>query len=251
MRTQLSLLLASAVLFSMAVIPPAYAQVRNVVIVHGALADGSGWRKVHDLLVAKGYKVTVVQPPMTSLRDDVAATRRILDLQDGPSVLVGHSYGGMIITEAGNADNVAGLVYIAAFQPDEGETLLDLAGKMPPATTGILSTPDGFLYLDPKVYAQDFAADLPKEEALFMANSQVFPSKAAFETRIGQPAWKKKKSWALIATDDRAINPDLMRAMAKRASSKPVEVKGSHAVFMSQPDAVAQLIEEASRNPSN
>lgn len=249
MRTQISLLLASTMLLASAFIVPARAaQIKNVVIVHGALADGSGWRQVFDLLTAKGYKVTIVQPPMTSLQADVEATKRILDLQDGPSILVGHSYGGMIITEAGNADKVAGLVYIAAFQPDAGETLLDLASKIAPASKGITATSDDFLYLDPKVFAADFAADVPKADAEFMAHSQVFPAKAAFETKIKQPAWKTKKSWALIATDDRAINPDLMRFMAKRAGSKPVEVKASHAVFMSQPAAVANLIEEAANS---
>lgn len=244
--TELSLLLAGVTMLGFAAIVPAHAaQIRNVVIVHGALADGSGWRKVYDLLSAKGYRVTIVQPPMTSLQDDVAATKRILDLQDGPSILVGHSYGGMVITEAGNADNVAGLVYIAAFQPDAGETLLNIAGKIPAATTGIKATSDEFLYLDPKVYAADFAADLPKAEAEFMAHSQVFPAKAAFDTRIKQPAWKTKKSWALIAADDRAIHPDLLRFMAKRAGSESAEVKASHAVFMSQPAAVANLIENA------
>lgn len=249
MRTQISLLLASTMLLASAFIVSARAaQIKNVVIVHGALADGSGWRQVFDLLTAKGYKVTIVQPPMTSLQADVEATKRILDLQDGPSILVGHSYGGMIITEAGNADKVAGLVYIAAFQPDAGETLLDLASKIAPASKGITATSDDFLYLDPKVFAADFAADVPKADAEFMAHSQVFPAKAAFDTKITQPGWKTKKSWALIATDDRAINPDLMRFMAKRAGSKPVEVKGSHAVFMSQPAAVANLIEEVANS---
>ena len=248
MRTQISLLLASTMMLASAFIVPARAaDIKNVVIVHGALADGSGWRKVFDLLTAKGYKVTIVQPPMTSLQADVEATKRILALQDGPSILVGHSYGGMIVTEAGTADKVAGLVYIAAFQPDAGETLLDLASKIAPASKGITATSDDFLYLDPKVFAADFAADVPKAEAEFMAHSQVFPAKAAFDTKITQPGWKTKKSWALIATDDRAINPDLMRFMAKRAGSKPVEVKGSHAVFMSQPAAVANLIEEAAK----
>lgn len=248
MRNQISLLLASSMLLASAFIVPARAaEVKNVVIVHGALADGSGWRKVFDLLTAKGYKVTIVQPPMTSLQADVEATKRILDLQDGPSILVGHSYGGMIVTEAGRGDKVAGLVYIAAFQPDAGETLLDLASKMAPASKGITATADNFLYLDPKVFAADFAADVPKAEAEFMAHSQVFPAKAAFETKITEPGWKTKQSWALIATEDRAINPDLMRFMAKRAGSKPVEVKGSHAVFMSQPNAVASLIEDAAK----
>ncbi|MBK5959251.1 alpha/beta hydrolase [Rhodoplanes elegans] len=246
--TQLTLAVAGSTLLALAAFTPAYAApIKNVVIVHGALADGSGWRKVHDLLKQKGYKVTIVQPPMTSLQDDVRATRRILDLQQGPSLLVGHSYGGMIVTEAGNADNVAGLVYIAAFQPDAGETLLDLAGKIPAATKGIMATSDEYLYLDPKVYAADFAADVPAAEAEFMAASQVFPSKAAFETKVTTPAWKSKKSWALVATDDRAISPDLMRMMARRAESETVEVKASHAVFMSKPDAVATLIEDAAK----
>jgi pimeloyl-ACP methyl ester carboxylesterase len=223
------------------------AEIRNVVIVHGALADGSGWRKVHDLLKARGYRVTIVQPPMTSLEADVTATRRILDLQDGPSLLVGHSYGGVVITEAGNAANVAGLVYIAAFQPDEGETLLSLGGTIPAPTTGILATADEFLYLDPKVFAADFAADVPLADAEFMANSQVFPARASFDTKIRQPAWKTRKSWALVAADDRAIHPDLLRMMARRAGSETVEVKASHAVFMSQPGAVADLIEKAAR----
>jgi pimeloyl-ACP methyl ester carboxylesterase len=249
--TQLSISFASSALLALATFTPAYAApIKNVVIVHGSLADGSGWRKVHNLLTAKGYNVKIVQAPMTTLQEDVNATTRMLDLQDGPSILVGHSYGGMVITEAGNADNVAGLVYIAAFQPDEGENLLQLAERTPPATTGIKATEDGFLYLDPAVYAADFAADVPKAEAKFMANSQVFPAKAAFEAKIKNAAWKSKKSWALIAKDDRAIHPDLMRTMAKRAGSNSVEVKGSHAVFMSQPDAVVRLIEKAANDLS-
>lgn len=244
--THPSLLLAGILTLGLSAFAPAQAaQVKNVVIVHGALADGSGWRKVHDLLVARDYNVTIVQPPMTSLEADVQATRRILDLQAGPSILVGHSYGGMVITEAGNAGNVAGLVYIAAFQPDAGETLLQLAAKMPAATSGISATADEFLYLDPKVYAQDFAADLPPADAAFMARSQVFPSKASFDTPIKEAAWKTRKSWALVAAQDRAIHPDLMRMMARRAGSKAVEVKASHAVFMSQPQAVVDLIVDA------
>jgi pimeloyl-ACP methyl ester carboxylesterase len=246
-----SLLLTSVLAFSLpGSVAAQAAQIKNIVIVHGALADGSGWRKVYDLLTARAYKVTIVQQPMTSLQDDVQATRRVLDLQDGPSILVGHSYGGMVITEAGNASNVAGLVYVAAFQPDAGETLLELAAKVPAATKGISATPDEFLYLDPAVYANDFAADLPRADAEFMARSQVFPAKASFDTRIKEAAWRSKKSWALVATDDRAIHPDLMRLMARRASSKAVEVKASHAVFMSQPKAVADLIEDAARTLS-
>jgi len=220
-------------------------QIRNVVIVHGALTDGSGWRKVYDRLTARGFKVTVVQPPMTSFQEDVNAAKRILDLQDGPSILVGHSYGGMVITEAGNGSNVAGLVYIAAFQPDAGESLHDLAGRIPAATKGITVTTDEFIYLDPKVYVSDFAADIPRAEADFMARSQVFPAKVSFDAKIKQAAWKTKRSWALIAADDRAIHPDLMRMMAQRAGSQSMEVKASHAVFLSQPDVVARLIEDA------
>ena len=244
--TQLSLSLAGGMLCALAAVAPASAApIKNVVIVHGALADGSGWRKVHDLLRQRGYKVTIVQPPMTSLRDDVDATHRILNLQDGPSLLIGHSYGGMVVTQAGNADSVAGLVYVAAFQPDVGESLIDLAAKTPPATTGIAATSDEFLYLDPRVFAADFAADLPAADAEFMANSQVFPAKAAFEAKIEQPAWKTKKSWALVASEDRAIHPELMRTMAQRAGSTTVEVKASHAVYVSKPDDVAALIVDA------
>lgn len=245
---KLPLLLAGTLALSISDVAPVQAApVRNVVIVHGALADGSGWRKVHDLLATRGYKVTIVQQPMTSLQDDVQATRRILDLQEGPSVLVGHSYGGMVITEAGTAGNVAGLVYVAAFQPDAGETLLGLAAQIPAATQGISATTDGFLYLDPRVYAEDFAADLPRADAEFMARSQVFPAQASFNAGIREVAWRSKKSWALVPTDDRAIHPDLLRMMAKRAGSQSIEVKASHAVFMSQPQAVAGLIEEAAR----
>lgn len=225
----------------------AQAPIQNIVIVHGALADGSGWRQVHDILKRKGFRVAVVQPPMTSLSEDVTATRRILDLQDGPSLLVGHSYGGMIITEAGNAANVAGLVYIAAFQPDSGENLLDLAERIAPATTGIKATADGFLYLDPAVFAADFAGDIAPADAEFMAISQVLPARIAFEARITEAAWKNRRSWALIPRDDRAINPELMRQLAARAGSEVVEVPGSHAVFMSQPAAVADVIETAAK----
>ncbi len=238
--------IAGGVLLAVQVVAPAAADpIRNVVIVHGALVDGSGWRAVYDRLTAKGYEVTIVQPPMTSLADDVAATQRILGLQDGPAVLVGHSYGGVIITEAGTGENVAGLVYVAAFQPDAGETLLDLASGTPGASTGITPTADGFLYLDPSVFAADFAADVPEADAEFLAHSQVFPAAAAFETEITAPAWREKPSFALIATEDRAINPDLMRRMAERAGSTTEEIAASHAVFLSQPDAVAAFIEEA------
>ncbi len=238
--------LAGAALLALTAAIPARAEpVRNVVIVHGALVDGSGWRAVYDLLTERGYAVTIVQPPMTTLEADVAATHRILAMQDGPSVLVGHSYGGIIITEAGTTDDVAGLVYIAAFQPGAGETLAGLAAETPGATTGIKATPDGFLYLDPAVFAADFAGDIPRADAEFLGHSQVFPAQVTFETKITEPAWKTKPSWALIPTSDRAINPDLMRRMAERAGSTVEETDASHAVFLSQPEAVAALIETA------
>ncbi|MBB6222344.1 alpha/beta fold hydrolase [Rhizobium leguminosarum] len=224
------------------------AAVKNIVIVHGALADGSGWRKATEILQKRGFNVTIVQEPITSLDDDVAATKRVLDLQDGPSLLVGHSYGGMVITEAGNAPNVAGLVYVAAFQPDKGESLLSLASSKPAGSMDIKETKDGkYLYLDPAAFAADFAADLPQAEADFLARSQVFASKQAFSAKIAEPAWRTKPSWSIVATEDRAINPELERDMAKRAGSEVTEIKASHAVFASQAEKVADIIEKAAR----
>ncbi|MBB3457192.1 pimeloyl-ACP methyl ester carboxylesterase [Rhizobium sp. BK313] len=230
------------------------AEVKNIVIVHGAFADGSGWRTVSDILTKDGYKVAIVQEPLISLADDVAATKRVLDLQNGPSVLVGHSYGGMVISDAGNADNVAALVYVAAFQPDKGESLAKLVESKPVEhmrKNGVKATPDGFLYMDPEAVHEMFAADLPQAEADFIGRSQVFASQKAFGTEAGEPAWKKKPSFALVATEDRSINPDLERSMAKRAGSKIYEAKASHAVFLSKPNDVAKLIEEAAKAVSN
>lgn len=222
------------------------AEVKNIVIVHGALADGSGWRKATDILERRGFNVTIVQEPITSLADDVAATKRVLDLQDGPALLVGHSYGGMVITEAGNSMNVAGLVYVAAFQPDKGESLLDLASSKPASGMNIRETKDGkYLYLDPAGFAADFAADLPKAEVAFLAKSQVFASKDVFSAKVSEPAWRTKKSWSIVATDDHSINPELERGMAKRAGSAVTEIKASHAVFASQPEKVADVIAAA------
>ena len=196
------------------------APIHNIVIVHGALADGSGWRRTTQLLEQQGFNVTVVQEPITSLEDDVAATDRVLALQDGPVLLVGHSYGGMVITAAGNDPRVAGLVYVAAFEPAKGESLIDLASSKPPAGNSVKETADGkYLYLDPAAFAADFAADAPKDVSAFMAKSQVFAAKEAFVTKAGDPAWATKKSWAIVATQDRSINPDLERSMAKRAGS--------------------------------
>ncbi|CAN7531507.1 alpha/beta hydrolase [Rhizobium sp. LjRoot98] len=224
------------------------AEVKNIVIVHGALADGSGWRKASDILVERGFNVTIVQQPITSLADDIAATNRVLDLQDGPTLLVGHSYGGMVITEAGRSPIVAGLVYVAAFQPDKGESLLSLASSKPAGGMNIRETKDGkYVYLDPAAFANDFAADLPKDDAAFLARSQVFASKEAFSARIADPAWKTKPSWAIVATADRSINPELEREMARRAGSTVTEVVSSHAVFSSQPQKVADVIETAAK----
>jgi pimeloyl-ACP methyl ester carboxylesterase len=223
--------------------------IKNVVLVHGAFADGSGWEAVAKSLLAKGYNVSIVQEPETSFADDVKATQRVLDMQTGPVVLVGHSYGGAIITEAGNDPKVAALVYVAALQPDAGETSGTLLSKMPAAGKGIKQTPDGFLYLDPSLFAADFAADLPKPQAEMMGRSQVFVAASAFNAPITKAAWKTKPSWAIVATEDRSINPDLERFMAKRANSKTAEVKAAHDVYMAQPVAVVKFIDEAAKTP--
>ena len=225
------------------------AEIKNIVIVRGALADGSGWRKTTEILEKHGFKVTIVQEPITSLADDVAATNRVLDLQIGPSLLVGHSYGGIVITEAGSRPDVVGLVYVAAFQPDKGESLISLASSKPAGSMNIRETKDGqYLYLDPATFAADFAADLPRSEADFMTKSQVFAAKAAFTAKVDDPAWRSKKSWSIVASDDRSINPDLERDMAKRAGSEVTEIKASHAVFASQPEKVAAVIEKAAKD---
>jgi pimeloyl-ACP methyl ester carboxylesterase len=226
------------------------APVKNIVLVHGYFADGSGWQAVSKILTRDGYKVSVVQEPETSFDDDVKATTRVVDAQDGPSILVGHSYGGAVVTEAGNDDRVAGLVYVAAFQPDTGETPLELTKKMPPATKAIKATADGHLYIDPANFHEDFAADLPAAEASFMAISQVTPAAQSFGVPITHAAWRTKPSWAVVATADRAINPDLERFMTQRAGSKTVEINSSHVAYMSHPAEVAKLIEQAAAQSS-
>ncbi|WP_293794618.1 alpha/beta hydrolase [uncultured Pantoea sp.] len=224
--------------------------VKNIVLVHGAFVDGSGWNPVARILDKDGYKVSIVQEPQTSLADDAAATRRVLALQQGKSLLVGHSYGGMIISDAGNDPSVAGLVYIAAFQPEQGESLLSLAKKYPPAAQSIAETPDHYLYLKPEKFHADFAADLPVKETDLLARSQVMPAVAAFAAPAGIPAWKTKPSWAVVATEDRAINPQLERFMAQRAHSSVTELKGNHAIYASQPKEIAAVIEKAARSLS-
>ncbi len=226
------------------------APVKNIVLVHGYFADGSGWQAVTKILTRDGYKVSVVQEPETSFEDDVKATTRVVDAQDGPSILVGHSYGGAVVTEAGNDSKVAGLVYVAAFQPDTGESPLELTKKMPPATTAIKATADGHLYIDPASFHADFAADLPVAETSFMAASQVTPAAQSFGIPITHAAWRTKPSWAVVATSDRAINPDLERFMTQRAGSKTVEINSSHVAYMSHPAEVAKLIEQAAARSS-
>lgn len=224
-------------------------RVRNIVLVHGAWADGSGWKGVYDILVREGYNVSIVQEPETSFKDDVAATKRILALQDGPCILVAHSYGGSVITEAGTDPSVAGLVYVAAHMPDAGENEADLGTRFPSdlsRSAAIKKTADGFTYLDPAQFHEYFAADLSTEQAAFMARSQVFNFADNFKAVITTPAWKGKPSWMLVPTKDRTINPDLERWYAARANSHKVEVLGaSHSVYVSRPKEVAALIGEA------
>jgi len=248
MRTPSLLSLTLAALASVAAHGAGAAEIKNIVIVHGAFADSSGWRSVTEILEKQGYKVALVQNPITSLQDDVDATHRVLDMQDGPSILVGHSYGGVVITEAGNHPNVAGLVYVAAYQPTKGESLITLVTETPGPSREIKATKDDkFLYLDPAAFGRDFAADVPAADSAFMAKSQVLASKAAFSTPVGDPAWRNKKSWAMVATNDRTISPDLERRLAARAGSKVVEVPSSHAMFLSQPAKVAEVIVTAAR----
>jgi pimeloyl-ACP methyl ester carboxylesterase len=226
-------------------------RVRNIVLVHGAWADGSGWKGVYDILVKDGYNVSIVQEPETSFKEDVAATKRVLAQQDGPSILVGHSYGGAVITEAGTDPSVAGLVYIAAHMPDSGEKESEDGKRFPSdlAKSGaIKKTPDGFTYIDPAQFHELFAADLPGDQAAFMARSQVLNFADNFAATITTAAWRSKPSWMLVAGSDRAISPDLERWYAKRAQSHTIEVAGaSHAVYVSHPKEVADLIESAAR----
>ena len=221
----------------------------SVVLVHGGFVDGSGWRGVYDILVKDGYHVTVVQNPTLSLDDDVAVTRRAIAAAPGPVILVGHSYGGVVVTQAGNDPKVVGLVYIAAFAPDSGESVSALIANPAPGAPAppILPPQEGFLFLDKAKFAASFAADVSRKEADFMANSQVPWGVAALDGKVTQAAWKAKPSWYLVATEDRMIPPPAQQGMSKRAGSTVVEVKGSHAVYVSQPAAVAELIGKAAR----
>jgi pimeloyl-ACP methyl ester carboxylesterase len=219
----------------------------NIVLVHGGFVDGSGWEDVYDNLSKDGYAVSIVQNPTISLADDVAATERIIAAQEGPVLLVGHSYGGAVITEAGNDPRVAGLVYIAAFAPDRDESVATLIKDPPPGAPvpPIMPPQDGFLFLDKSKFPASFAADVAPARAAFMADSQVPWGVAALTGTISEPAWKTKPSWYMVATEDRMIPPAAQRLMSERAGSTVVEVQGSHAIYVSQPEAVAALIEQA------
>ena len=223
------------------------ASVKNIVLVHGGFVDGSGWEGVYNALKKDGYKVAIVQNPTISLADDVAATKRTIATQDGPVILVGHSYGGAVITEAGNDPKVAGLVYITAFALDKGESVSSLLKDPPPGAPvpPILPPQDGFLLLDRTKFPAAFAADVNPDAASFMADSQVPWGLEALGGAIDQPAWRTKPSWYMVTTEDKMIPPDAQRAMSKRAGSTVVEVKGSHAVYVSQPQAVAHFIKQA------
>jgi pimeloyl-ACP methyl ester carboxylesterase len=219
----------------------------NIVLVHGGFVDGSGWQGVYDELTRDGFRVHIVQNPTLSLADDAAVTRRVLDGLDGPAVLVGHSYGGVVISEAGTHPNVASLAYIAAFAPDKGESVNTLIADPPPGAPvpPILPPVEGFLFLDRAKFAASFAADLPADQAAFMADSQVPWGVDALGGAVTEPAWRAKPSWYLVATEDHMIPPPAQRAMAERTGAKVVEVIGSHAVYVSQPAAVADLIRQA------
>lgn len=223
---------------------------KNVVLVHGGFVDGSGWEGVYRILKKDGYNVSIVQNPTLSLEDDVAVTKRILAAQDSPAILVGHSYGGAVITEAGTHPKVAGLVYVSAFAPDQGESVNSLIANPAPGAPvpPILPPQEGFLFLDKAKFPASFAGDVDVEKAAFMADSQVPWGVNALGGKISKPAWKSKPSWYLVTTEDRMIPPDAQRFMSKRAGAKVTEVKASHSVYVSQPGAVAGLIEQAAKS---
>src|SRR5215471_3662014 len=229
--------------------PGSNGSVKNVVLVHGGFVDGSGWAGVYKALKRAGYTITVVQNPTISHADDVAVTKRVLASQNGPVVLVGHSYGGAVITEAGNHPNVAALVYVAAFAPDQGESVATLIKDPPPGAPvpPILPPRDGYLFLDQAKFAASFAGDVEPGKAQFMADSQVPWGLEALNGVISKAAWRSKPSWYLLVADDRMIPIGAQRLMSKRAGSKVKEVGGSHAIYVSQPKAVAALIEEAAK----
>ncbi len=250
-RIHLAALFASLLVLA----APAAAQadpIKNIVLVHGAWVDASGWKPVYEILTKHGFRVSMVQEPETSFQDDVAAAKRVLDMQDGPAILVGHSYGGSIITEAGVHPKVAGLVYVAAHAPDVGEDEGELGKKTPSVlakTPGAIEkTPDGYTYLNPELFPKLFAPDLPREQANFESRSQVLAKAEVFSTPLTAAAWKTKPSWGIVAGHDQIINPDLERFYYERAKAPFIVVEGaSHSVYESHPAQVAAVIEEAAR----
>jgi pimeloyl-ACP methyl ester carboxylesterase len=247
---------AALIVLGSAATPLVAAPIKNVVLVHGAWVDGSGWKPVYEILTKDGYNVTILQEPLTSFQDDVAAAKRILDLQNGPCILVAHSYGGSVITEAGLDPHVVALVYVAAHAPDVGEDEGALGKRMPSATQkqggAIKKTADGFTFLDPASFYQDFAADLPREQADFESRSQILTAARVFTAPLTVAAWKTKPSWAIVAGADRIINPDLERWYYARAHSHTIELDGaSHSVYESRPKEVAAVIENAAHGSTN
>jgi pimeloyl-ACP methyl ester carboxylesterase len=244
--------LAGSTLVSASAEPASKAAIKNVVLVHGAFADGSGWKAVAEILEKDGYAVSVAQPPETSYAEDVKYTRAAIDAMGGPVVLVGHSYGGSIITEAGNNPNVAALVYIAAFALDEGESCASIEQAVPQASKAFKPDRNGNWWIEQEHFAADFAADIPAAESRFMAISQVPISTDSFAHKVTNPAWKSKRTWYMVASSDRSINPEQERMMAKRAHATTVEVNASHVAYMSHPKEAAKLIEEAATHfPAN
>ena len=252
MRSKIKLYLIIALLAVAAIratAENATSPIKNIVLVHGAFADGSGWKAVYDILTKKGYHVSIVQNPLTSLAADVAATNSVIDAQDGPVILVGHSWGGAVITEAGVNPKVAALVYISAFMPDQGETAGKWVAAAPQAPEAGFTKPDqfGFVYFEPAKFHSGFTGDLSKAQSDFMCASQIPIIGHCFEEPVTNVAWKTKPSYGIVATEDKALDPDTERTMYKRANAKITEIKGSHVIFISQPNAVAEVIIAASK----
>ena len=230
---------------------PSRQSVRNVVLVHGAFVDGSGWRGVYNDLTTRGYKVSIVQNPLTSLEDDVAATKRVLDGLSGPAILVGHSWGGTVITEAGTHDKVAGLVYVSALAPDAGETTAQQYKGYPTASDFVIDvSPDGFGIVRPSRFQSGFAADVGDADAAFMASSQLPIRMSVFETKLTKAAWRTRPSWAVIAKSDRAFGAGMLHGMARRIGAQIVDVPGSHALFTTQAKAISDVVDKAARQIS-
>ncbi|WP_029621262.1 alpha/beta fold hydrolase [Pseudorhizobium marinum] len=249
--TQLALTLASATTLALAMVAPTIAvaaPVKNVVLVHGAFADGAGWRGVYDELTKRGYHVQIVQNPLTSLEDDVNATNRVLDLQSGPTILVGHSWGGTVITEAGVHPKVSGLVYVSALAPDAGETTAQQYEGFAPTPEFVLEIgEDGFGFVKPDMFKQGFAHDVSDEQAAFLRDSQVPINMSVFSTKLKNAAWRSKPSWAVIATEDKAFDQAMLVHMAERIGAKITKVSGSHALFITRAQEIADTIDDAAK----